>query len=151
MSKRRLFQPETVEKIGAKIFYGEEAVLSGFADESITGDFENGYLSKIQPVEFEERLGMMTEETEEKCESEEVKAADALEDYKAEVLEIIRLCSLAHADGRILEFIQEGRKAEEVKNLLLSSMGNSVEINNRQENGTVENPLLVAAKKRAFI
>ena len=75
-----------------------------------------------------------------------------LEKYKAEVLEISRLCKLANAEGRISSFIEAGNTAEEVKAALLEAQAQkeSKEIMSAvyKKEEIAENPVLKAAKER---
>ena len=86
----------------------------------------------------------MTEDIE-KAESNEV------EKYKAEVLEITKLCKLAHAENKISEFIEHDLNAEQVKEKLLASVSNAQhEIVSAiyQKDERKENPVVAAAKAR---
>ena len=86
----------------------------------------------------------MTEDIE-KAKSNEV------EKYKTEVLEITKLCKLAHAENKISEFIEHGLNAEQVKEKLLASVSNTQhEIVSAiyQKEMNQENPVVAAAKAR---
>ena len=74
-----------------------------------------------------------------------------VEKYRAEVLEISKLCKLAHAENKISEFIEHGLNADQVKEKLLASASNSQhEIVSAiyQKETVQENPVVAAAKSR---
>ena len=91
---------------------------------------------------------MSDESTIEKEETEKMN-----EDYKAEVLEIAKLCKLAHAEHKLPEFLEKNLNAEQVKEALLASMNTQEEISSKvyQKESTTENPVIAAAKRRAQI
>ena len=75
-----------------------------------------------------------------------------LEKYKADVLEISKLCKLAHAENKIAKFIEEDLMPDQVKTALLEmqSQKESKEIISAiyQKETVQENPVLAAAKQR---
>ena len=75
-----------------------------------------------------------------------------LEKYKADVLEISKLCKLAHAENKIAKFIEEDLTPDQVKTALLEmqSQKESKEIISAiyQKDEKQENPVLAAARKR---
>ena len=78
-------------------------------------------------------------------------AASEIDEYKAEVLEIIQLCKLAHAENKISEFVKENLTAAQVREKLLAQMQAKEEIfsANYQREEAKENPVVAAAKKIA--
>lgn len=73
-----------------------------------------------------------------------------IEAYKAEVLEISKLCKLARAESKFSEFIEQGLTPDQVKEKLLALANTQNEITStvyRQEQQQ-ENPVITAAKAR---
>ena len=86
--------------------------------------------------------------------TEDIESPSEVEKYKAEVLEITKLCKLAKAENRLFEFIEQGLNAEQVKEKLLASASNTQhEIVSAiyQKDEQKENPVIAAAKVRAKI
>ena len=75
-----------------------------------------------------------------------------VEKYRAEVLEIAKLCKLAKAENKIAKFIMDGATPDQVKEQLLAmqSQNESKEIISTiyQKEMPQENPVLAAAKAR---
>ena len=93
----------------------------------------------------------MTEDIESQEQEIEAKLQEAAEKYKAEVLEISKLCKLAKAENKIPEFIEHGLSAEQVKEKLLASVSNTqheIVSTIYQKNEQKENPVVATAKAR---
>ena len=75
-----------------------------------------------------------------------------VEKYKAEILEITKLCKLAKSENKIAKFIIDGLTPDQVKEQLLSmqSQNESKEIVSAiyQKEMNQENPVVAAAKAR---
>ena len=147
VARNRYLSEDVVREMQAATYFVENAVKAGLSDELNSNSF---YDLRKYGVNFENvsKLKMkgetMTEDIE-KAESNEV------EKYKAEVLEITKLCKLAHAENKISEFIEHGLSAEQVKEKLLASVSNTQhEIVSAiyQKEMKQENPVVAAAKAR---
>lgn len=128
---------ETVRSTEAGIYFGRGAIVAGLADELI--DFRI-CLSIITGGNMQEDI-----------ETQEAKLQESTEKYKAEVLEITKLCKLAKAENKIADFIEHGLSAEQVKEKLLASVSNSQhEIVSAiyHKKAEQENPVVAAAKAR---
>ena len=147
VARNRYLSEDVVREMQAATYFVENAVKAGLSDELNSNSF---YDLRKYGVNFENvsKLKMkgetMTEDIE-KAESNEV------EKYKAEVLEITKLCKLAHAENKISEFIEHDLNAEQVKEKLLASVSNAQhEIVSAiyQKDERKENPVVAAAKAR---
>jgi uncharacterized protein involved in tolerance to divalent cations len=74
-----------------------------------------------------------------------------IELYKAEVLEISKLCKLAHAENKLAEFIEQNLSPEQVKEKLLACTNTQDEIRSTiyHKEAAQENPVIAAAKVRS--
>ena len=72
--------------------------------------------------------------------------------YRAEVLEISKLCKLAHAENKLAEFIEQGLSCEQVKEKLLACANTQEEIRSTiyQKEVQTESPVVAAAKARSI-
>jgi hypothetical protein len=75
-----------------------------------------------------------------------------IEAYKAEVLEISKLCKLAHAENKLAEFIEQNLSPEEVKEKLLACACAQEEIKSTiyHRDAEKENPVIALAKTRSI-
>lgn len=130
VAKNRKISIEKVRSTEAGMYFGNDAIAAGLADE-IT-DFR-GCLAMIR--------GGNMEENEESAEA-----------YRTKILEISKLCKLARAEHKIADFIEKNSSVEEVKNTLLAAQNdsNSNEIFSAIYHKKTEqiNPLIAAAKAR---
>ena len=154
VAKNRYLSEEDVRNMQAATYFGENAVKSGLADELIGNSF---YDLRKYGIEFENvsKLKMkgenMTEDIESQINEVEKPELTKVEKYKAEVLEIAKLCKIAKAENKIAEFIECGLSADQVKEKLLASVSNTQhEIISAiyQKEIPQENPVLAAAKTR---
>lgn len=94
----------------------------------------------------------MTEDINETEQNEVKSQINEVEKYKAEVLEITKLCKLAKAENKIAKFIMDGLTPDQVKEQLLAmqSQNESKEIVSAiyQKEIVQENPVVAAAKSR---
>lgn len=127
VARNRGMSAEQIKATQAATYFAENAVAIGLADEIAS----NGEL-------FRTILGgNMNEE---------------MERYKTEIIEITKLCKLAHAEGQIMKFIEEGLSADQVKSALLETQSQRDEIVSsiyQKEAVKEENPVIAAAKARA--
>ena len=128
VSRNRNLSAEQVKATQAATYFAENSVAIRLADELISSE---KMFEKI--ITFG---GKMNE----------------LEKYKADVLEISKLCKLAHAENKIAKFIEEDLTPDQVKTALLEmqSQKESKEIISAiyQKDEKPENPVLAAARKR---
>jgi hypothetical protein len=73
-----------------------------------------------------------------------------IESYKAEVLEISKLCKLAHAENKLVEFIEQNLSPDQVKEKLLACANTQDEIRSTvyHKETEQESPVIAAAKAR---
>jgi signal peptide peptidase SppA len=71
--------------------------------------------------------------------------------YKAEVLEISKLCKLAHAENKLAEFIEQNLSPDQVKEKLLAIANTQNEITSTiyHKEAAQESPVISAAKARS--
>lgn len=107
VAKNRGITEGSIRATKAGCFYGDKAIEIGLADEKISEE----------PVEMLKKFGGASDgvvyrlegkkmATEEHIE-EQIEDVGDIEKYRCEVLEITKLCKLAHAENRISEFIEK--------------------------------------------
>ena len=158
VSRNRYLSESKIRKTQAATYFGQNAVIAGLADELSSNALKEISAQPLVISKVKIKGENMTEDIEaqisntEKTECSEVESQiDAVEKYKAEVLEITKLCKLAHAENKISEFIEHGLSAEQVKEKLLASVSNMQhEIVSAiyQKDERKENPVVAAAKAR---
>jgi signal peptide peptidase SppA len=126
VARNRNISAAQIKATQAALYYGADSVSLGLADE--TADFRKC----IQIIGGEK----MTED---------------IETYKAEILEISKLCKLAHAENKLAEFIEQNLSPEEVKEKLLACVNTQDEIRSTiyQKEAAQENPVISAARARS--
>jgi signal peptide peptidase SppA len=126
VARNRNVSTAQIRATQAGLYYGTESVALGLADE--TANFRK-CLSLIGGEK-------MTEDT---------------DTYKAEVLEISKLCKLAHAESKLAEFIEQNLSPDEVKEKLSACANTQEEIRSTVYRKEVaqENPVIAAAKARS--
>lgn len=154
VARNREISAELVRATQAATYFGEEAINIALADEISSNPIES--LRKIGAVtssisKLEMKGEKMTEDI--KSPDGEIKkeTASEIEIYKAEILEITKLCKLAKAENRISEFVEQGLNADQVKEKLLASVSNTqheIVSTIYQKEAVQENSLLAAAKAR---
>lgn len=144
VARNREISAEAVKATQAGTYFGKDALKIGFADSEDNPIIElkefgakpNGVLFQAKGVEMEE---------------ENTNGNSVLDMYRAEILEITRLCKLAHMEDKISEFIEQEMSVEQVKDALLTAMSAKEEIlsMNYHKEAVVENPVIAAVKNRA--
>jgi signal peptide peptidase SppA len=126
VSKNRNISSAQIKATQAAMYFGADALSLGLADEIASF---NKCLSIIGG-------NQMTED---------------IELYKAEVLEISKLCKLAHAENKLAEFIEQNLTPDQVKEKLLACANTQEEIRSTLYSKEIEqeNPIILAAKARA--
>ncbi|GHT95313.1 hypothetical protein FACS1894122_12720 [Alphaproteobacteria bacterium] len=126
-SNRNISQAQ-IKATQAATYFGDNAISLGLADE--VGDFRKC----IQIIGGKNM-------------------AEDIETYRAEILEISKLCKLAHAENKMAEFIEQQLTPDQVKEKLLASVSTQNEIISTvyHQEKVQENPVLAAAKLRAKI
>jgi signal peptide peptidase SppA len=154
VARNRNISTAQIRATQAALYYGADSLSLGLADE--VADFRK-CLSIIEAGlspdakmsvarSFQHMKGVnMTENIESEI--------SEVESYKAEVLEISKLCKLAHAENKFAEFIEAGLTPDQVKEKLLACANTQEEIRNTiyHKEAAQENPLIAAAKVRAGI
>jgi signal peptide peptidase SppA len=127
VSKNRNISTAQVKATQAAMYFGADALSLGLADE--VANF-NRCLSIIGG-------NQMTED---------------IELYKAEVLEISKLCKLAHAENKLAEFIEQNLSPDQVKEKLLACANTQEEIRSTvyHKEMQTESPVISAAKTRSI-
>lgn len=129
VARNRNLSVEQVKATQAGTYFAENAIEVGFADELI----DNEELFK-KLIKYGEKMN------------------EELEKYRSNVLEISKLCRLAHAENKISKFIEEDLSPEQVKNALLEmhAHNESKEIFSAiyHKEYVQENPVIAAAKQR---
>ena len=156
VARNRYLSEEDVRKMQAATYFGQNAITAGLADELSINSF---YDLKKYGVEFENvsKLAMkgenMTEDIHEPEQNESESQISEVEKYRAEVLEITKLCKLAKAENKIAKFIMDGSTPDQVKEHLLNmqSQNESKEIVSAiyQKDANNEKTLVDLAKERA--
>jgi signal peptide peptidase SppA len=152
VARNRNISTAQIRATQAALYYGADSLSLGLADEvadfrkclQIIGGAGLSPDAKTSVAQsFQHMKGVnMTEN----IESEISKA----EMYKAEVLEISKLCKLAHAENKLAEFIEQGLSPDEVKEKLLACVNTQDEIRSTvyHKEAVQESPVISAAKAR---
>ena len=158
VSRNRYLSESKIRKTQAATYFGQNAVIAGLADELSSNALKEISAQPLVISKVKIKGKNMTEDINELEQNEvgsqisEVESQiNEVEKYKAEVLEITKLCKLAHAENKISEFIEQGLSAEQVKEKLLASVSNNQhEIVSAiyQKETVQENPVVAAAKAR---
>lgn len=153
VARNRGISTELVRATQAATYYGDDAINVGLADEISSNPIKSlikisGMSLGISKVEIK---GVnMTEDIKKQIEEDKQEHSE-IDAYRAEVLEITKLCKLAKADNRIAEFIELGFSANEVKAQLLTAVSNTQhEIASAiyRKDNQQDNPLMAAIKAR---
>lgn len=153
VARNRGISAELVRTTQAATYYGQNAINIGLADEINSNPIQS--LIKISGMSLDvskvEIKGVnMTEDIEKQIEEDKQEHSE-IEAYRAEILEITKLCKLAKAEHRISEFIEQGLNAEQVKERLLasaSSMQHEIVSTIYRKDDQQDNPLMAAIKAR---
>jgi signal peptide peptidase SppA len=127
VARNRGISTAQIRATQAALYYGLDSVSLGLADE--VENF-NKCLSIIGGNQMTEDIDL----------------------YKAEVLEISKLCKLAHAENKLAEFIEQNLSPEQVKEKLLACANTQEEIRSTiyQKEVQAESPVIAAAKARSI-
>ncbi|MDR1334789.1 MAG: S49 family peptidase [Holosporaceae bacterium] len=127
VSKNRNISSAQIKATQAALYFGADALSLGLADE--VANF-NKCLSVITGG------NQMTED---------------IDLYKAEILEISKLCKLAHAENKLAEFIEQNLSPDQVKEKLLAIASTQNEITSTvyHKEAAQENPVIASAKARS--
>jgi signal peptide peptidase SppA len=136
VARNRNISTAQIRATQAALYYGADSLSLGLADE--VADFRK-CLSIIGGEKMTEDIESQISETS--------------KNYKAEILEISKLCKLAHAENKLAEFIETGLTPDQVKEKLLACANTQDEIRSTiyHKEAAQENPLITAAKARAGI
>jgi signal peptide peptidase SppA len=128
VARNRNISTAQIKATQAALYYGADSISLGLADE--ISDFRK-CLSIIGG-------NQMTED---------------IEAYKAEILEISKLCKLAHAENKLAEFIEQNLSPDQVKEKLLACANTQEEIRSTvyHKETVQESPVIAAAKARSKI
>ncbi|MDR2681958.1 MAG: S49 family peptidase [Holosporaceae bacterium] len=126
VARNRNVSTVQVRATQAALYFGADSVSLGFADEI---------------ADFQKCLQIIGEE----------KMTEDIELYKAEILEISKLCKLAHTENKLAEFIEQNLSPDEVKEKLLACTNTQEEIRSMvyYKEAAQENPVIAAAKARS--
>jgi signal peptide peptidase SppA len=134
VARGRNISVDAVKATEAGIFYGNDAVKSGLADEIIT-------IFERRKIMGNEEIINITEE------SDDIRPNN----YKAEITEISRLCKLAKMPEKLAEFIEAGTSVEDAREALMKSLASKTE-NIRSavsmSENRAESPVVTAAMAR---
>jgi signal peptide peptidase SppA len=126
VARNRNISTAQIRATQAALYYGADSLSLGLADEV---------------ADFRKCLSLIGGE----------KMTEEIDIYKAEILEISKLCKLAHAENKLAEFIEQNLSLDEVKEKLLACVNTQDEIRSTiyHKEAAQENPVLAAAKTRS--
>ena len=133
----------------AGCFYGQDGIDMGLADE-FTADPINRVIERFGVVPSVSVRMIGGDEMTDEIKEEEKSMTN---EYREQVLEISKLCKIAHASERIVEFLEQNMSVEDVKKALLSAQETKEEIASANyHKGTIScaDALLEAARKRVL-
>ncbi|RDD34309.1 S49 family peptidase [Wolbachia endosymbiont of Cylisticus convexus] len=153
IARNRDLSIEKIRSTEAGLYFGENAVKIGLADDIITfSEFFNQHRSHIMN---EQIFTNLKEQKEQSINSDELIEKGKLigcKKYQGEVLELIRLCNLSHMPEKIGEFIEQGvsiEQAREVLMELLAERTTKAEIFSALSQNLSEDLMIQVAKARA--
>lgn len=148
VEKNRNLTEADIRKMQAGTYFGQNAITVGLADELNNNVFQKISERSLGISKVEIKGVNMTEDIEKQIEEDKQEHSE-IEAYRAEILEITKLCKLAKAEHRISEFIEQGLNAEQVKERLLASASSMQhEIVSTIYRKDEDNPLMAAIKAR---
>jgi signal peptide peptidase SppA len=129
VARNRNISAARIKATQAALYYGADSISLGLADE--VANFNNCLSIRTGD-------NQMTED---------------IDAYKAEVLEISKLCKLAHAENNLAEFIGQNLSPDQVKEKLLACVNTQDEIRSTvyHKETVQESPVISAAKARSKI
>jgi signal peptide peptidase SppA len=146
VARNRNISTAQIRATQAALYYGANSLSLGLADEiadfrkclqiigaGLSPDLNNNVSSSFQTIGGS-------------------KMSEDIDLYKAEVLEISKLCKLAHAENKLAEFIEQGLSPEQVKEKLLACANTQEEIRSTiyPKDTVQENPVIASAKARSI-
>jgi signal peptide peptidase SppA len=139
VAKGRKLSVEAVKATEAGIFYGENAVKAGLADE-VTTFFERKEIMEIDE-EIIEKPAVLAEGQDQEADT-----------FRSEISEIAKLCKLAKMPEKLAEFVESGVSVEEAREALMKALAGKTEdilsaVSMSQK--PPESPVVAAAKARA--
>jgi signal peptide peptidase SppA len=125
VARNRNISTAQIRATQAALYYGADSLSLGLADEV---------------ADFRKCLSIIGGE----------KMTEDIDVYKAEILEISKLCKLAHAENKLAEFIEQNLSSEQVKEKLLACANTQDEIRSTvyHKETAPESPVIAAAKAR---
>ncbi|MDR1236235.1 MAG: S49 family peptidase [Holosporaceae bacterium] len=145
VAKNRGVSTAQIRATQAALYFGAESVSLGLADE--TADFRKCLQITGARLSLDPKINITS--------NFQITGGNQMnediESYKAEVLEIFKLCKLAHAENKLAEFIEQNLSSDQVKEKLLACANTQEEIRSTvyQKEAVQENPVIAAAKARA--
>lgn len=132
IARNRNLSIKTIKDTEAGLYFGKSAIEIGLADGIATF---NELINKGDKT--------MTEQK-----------AQTIEKYRAEVLEIGRLCNISKMPEKLLEFVEQGISVEQAREILISTLAErttKAEIFSALPQDSSENLMMKAAKARCNI
>ena len=152
VSRNRYLSESKIRRTQAATYFGQNAVIAGLADELSSDALKEISVQPLVISKVKIKRENMTEDINELEPNKVESQINEVEKYRAEVLEITKLCKLAKAENKIAKFIMDGLTPDQVKEQLLSmqSQNESKEIVSAiyQKDERKENPVVAAAKAR---
>lgn len=150
VSRNRDLHVDLIRATQAATYFGKDCLDIGFADQ-ITS---NPIFAIKKSMKFGAEtpgISMLNERSEEMTDDIKDEKPGEIVAYQRKILEIAQLCKIAHAENKILEFIQNDFSVDEVKEKLLALSKSQEEIfsANYHKGASDKNPLIVAAQKLA--
>ncbi len=146
VARNRGIDAQKIYGTEAGTYFGFDGINIGLADE-VTDDPITKIMEKfgaVPGISAIKEEGIMTDN---------VEKVGEVDKYRAAVLEISKLCKLAHAESKISEFLEENLSVDEVKEKLLALQETQNEIMSahyHKEVEKTENVMVEAAKKRVI-
>ena len=152
VSRNRYLSESKIRETQAATYFGQNAVIVGLADELSSNALKEICAQSLVISKVKIKGENMTEDINEPEQNGVESHINEVEKYKAEILEITKLCKLAKSENKIAKFIIDGLTPDQVKEQLLSmqSQNESKEIVSAiyQKEMNQENPVVAAAKAR---
>jgi signal peptide peptidase SppA len=150
VARNRNISSAQVKATQAATYFGADAISLGLVDQLETG--HGKLLKKLSGMVPDPKTSMVLESKvigEKMTEEIETQISEA-ETYRAEILEISKLCKLAHAENKLTEFIEQNLTPDQVKEklLALATTQNEIVSTVYHKEAAQENPVIAAAKLR---
>jgi signal peptide peptidase SppA len=146
VARNRNISSAQIKATQAAMYFGADAISLGLADQLETG---HTLLKKLSGMMPDQKASIVLESQK----AGDTKMTEENEAYKAEILEISKLCKLAHAENKLAEFIEQELSLDQVKEKLLAMASTHNEITSTvyRKEAAQENPVIAAAKSRSKI